>query len=105
VNRKYLLLFLLLMTAAWGPSEQLSAQSPIYFDDTDPATLILGSDTYEIGLAKTNGALTYILDKATGEHVSAGSRYGSLWGAVFEPAAQPDDYVGGGQYHRNTPRS
>lgn len=103
MNRKYLLLFLLLMTAAWGPSEQLSAQSPIYFDDTDPATLILGSDTYEIGLAKTNGALTYILDKATGEHVSAGSRYGSLWGAVFEPAAQPDDYVGGCLYEYDLP--
>lgn len=94
---------LLLIGAVLAPGEAANAQSPIYFDDTDPATLILGNDAYEIGLAKTNGALTYILDKATGEHVSAGSRYGSLWGAVFADVAQPDDYVGGCLYEYDFP--
>ncbi|MCD4738035.1 MAG: hypothetical protein K8R89_02090, partial [Anaerolineae bacterium] len=83
--------------------ETVAAQSPIYFDASDPDVLVLGNDYYEIGIAKTNGALTYILDKTTGEQVSAGSRYGCLWGGVFEAASQPNDYVGGCLYERDYP--
>ncbi|MEA3308300.1 MAG: DUF6259 domain-containing protein [Chloroflexota bacterium] len=83
--------------------EAVVAQSQSYFDASDPNTLVLGNDYYEIGVSKINGALTYILDKATGEHVSAGSRYGCLWGGVFEAASQPNDYVGGCSYERDYP--
>ena len=94
---------LLASLGAFAGADEVAAQGSIYFDDAAPDTLILGNNTYEIGIAKINGALTYILDKTTGEHVSDGSRYGCLWGAVFADVAQPDDYVGGCQYHRDNP--
>ena len=97
------LLCLLLTNIILIPNNPVTAQSSIYFDPSDLDTLLLGNDHYEIGVAKKNGALTYILDKATGEYVSAGSRYGCLWGNVFEAVAQPDDYVGGCSYEHGYP--
>ena len=74
-----------------------------YFDASNPDFILLGNDYYEISISQTNGALLYILDKTTGEHISDGSRYECLWGSVFEAVAQPDDYVGGCLYHHDNP--
>lgn len=74
-----------------------------YFDDTDPNFLRVGNDYYEIGFRKTNGAIAYIIDKATGHPVSEGSRNECLWGTIFQNTAQPDDYVGGCQYRSDNP--
>ncbi len=66
----------------------------IYFDDSGPEIMILGNGaTYEIGFRKSNGSIAYITDKSTGQHVTLGSRYECLWGAVF-PDGTPD-FVGG----------
>ena len=72
----------------------------ITFDDSDPDIMVLGNSTYyEIGFRKSNGAIAYVTDKSTGQHVTLGSRYECLWGAVF-PEGTPgvDDYVGGCSY-------
>lgn len=72
----------------------------IYFDDSDPDIMLLGNSThYEIGFRKSNGAIAYITDKSTSQHITLGSRHECLWGAVF-PEGTPgvDDYVGGGNY-------
>ncbi len=71
----------------------------IYFDDSNPAQMIMGNTYYEVGISKNNGAIIYILDKDTGNNVTRGSRYGCLWGAVF-PNGSPD-YVGGCSYSRD----
>jgi len=77
-----------------------NAPVSLYFDDSDPALIVLGNSAfYEIGLHKANGGIAYITDKATGQQVSAGSRYSCLWGAVF-PGASPE-YVGGCSYDAN----
>lgn len=81
----------------------MAAPLDIYFDGSDPDVIVLGNDYYEVGISKTNGALTYIIDKATGQDVSDGSRYGCLWGSVFQAVAQPDDYVGGCMYSDDNP--
>ncbi|MBN1812377.1 MAG: hypothetical protein JXA14_11110 [Anaerolineae bacterium] len=86
-------------------NDRVTAQSGIYFDASNPDFILLGNDYYEIGVSKTNGALTFIEDKATGQNVSAGSRYSCLWGSVFETVPQPNDYVGGCLYrHDNADR-
>ena len=59
--------------------------------------MVLGNqEYYEIGFRKSNGSISYIRDKSTGKNVTLGSRYESLWGAVFEEGTP--DYVGGGLY-------
>lgn len=75
-------------------------QKNIYFSDNDPNIMVLGnSNYYEIGFRKTNGSISYISDKTTGQNVSIGSRYECLWGAVF-PDGTPD-YVGGCSYNKD----
>lgn len=77
----------------------------IYFDDTDPNTIRLGNDYYEIGIRKTNGSISYIYDKASNQNASEGSRRECLWGSVFRDVPQPNDYVGGCHYrHDNESR-
>lgn len=74
----------------------------IYFDDSDPDIMVLGNSSYyEIGFRKSNGAIAYITDKATGQHVTLGSRYECLWGAHF-PDGTPG-YVGGCSYNAAWP--
>ena len=74
----------------------------IYFDDSDPDIMILGNGTYyEIGFRKSNGAIAYITDKSTGQHVTLGSRYECLWGAVFPNGTL--DYVGGCSFNAAWP--
>ncbi|RME61404.1 MAG: hypothetical protein D6790_07870, partial [Caldilineae bacterium] len=66
----------------------------ISFDDSGPDLMVLSNGTdYEVAFRKANGSIAYILDKTTGQQVSAGSRFECLWGAVF-PGAAPE-YVGG----------
>lgn len=69
----------------------------VYFDESNANIMLLGNDYYEVGLDKSNGAITYIVDKATGGRVTEGSRNGCLWGAVFDDATP--SYVGGCGYN------
>ena len=74
----------------------------VYFNDSDSDIMVLGNaNYYEIGLCKSNGAITYIIDKSTGQSVTLGSRYKCLWGAVF-PDGTPN-YVGGCSYDATWP--
>lgn len=66
----------------------------VYFDDTDPNTMILGNNYYEIGLRKSNGSIIYITDKSTNQHVTEGSRNECLWGAYGMGG-----YIGGCSYN------
>jgi hypothetical protein len=85
------ILALLLLALPRATSAQAGA---IYFDDSGPEIMRLGNvEHYEIGFRKSNGAIAYITDKKTGEHVSLGSRHECLWGAWL-PHATPE-YVGG----------
>ncbi len=92
--RTALLLMLLLVCGAALLRPQPTFAQAIYFDDADPTLMILGNGVYEIGLQKANGAISYITDKTTGQHVSEGSRYGCLWGAYGSQAS----YIGGCSY-------
>ncbi len=66
----------------------------IYFDDSHPDLIVLGNTNYyEIGFRKANGSIAYINDKRGTGNVTAGSRYGCLWGVVFE---QPEPTFFGG---------
>jgi hypothetical protein len=72
------------------PARSGFAQS-LFFDDSDTSTMRLGNSAYEVGFRKSDGSIAYIVDKATGLHVSEGSRYGCLWGAFGSAAG----YIGG----------
>jgi hypothetical protein len=66
--------------------------------------MVLGNGTYyEIAFRKSNGAIAYITDKSTGQHITLGSRYECLWGAVF-PNGAPD-YVGGCSFNAAWPNT
>jgi hypothetical protein len=76
------ILALLLLALPRATSAQAGA---IYFDDSGPEIMRLGNvEHYEIGFRKSNGAIAYITDKKTGEHVSLGSRHECLWGAWLQ---------------------
>ncbi len=90
----------LVLTLVWAASAQglppatLAQQNGIYFDDSDPNLIVLGNTNYyEIGFQKANGAIVYINDKRGAGNVTAGSRYGCLWGVVF---LQPEPTFFGG---------
>jgi len=52
----------------------------VYFDDSDSNIMKLGNSSYyEIGFRKTNGSISYIKDKTTGNIISPGSRNEDLW--------------------------
>ena len=94
MKRVSLLLLLLIILGVSFVRVQPSFAQAIYFEDADPTLLILGNGAYEVGLQKSNGAITYISDKTTGQRVSEGSRYGCLWGAYGAQAG----YIGGCSY-------
>ena len=90
---KLYLPFMVIILLTFGRVSPSNRQG-IYFDDSDPAIMVLGNDAYyEIGFRKSNGSIAYITDKSTGEPATLGSRYECLWGAVF-PDGTPE-YVGG----------
>jgi hypothetical protein len=89
------------LTALCSVRAEPPPASGVYFNDGDPDLIRLGSPAYEIGIRKTNGSIAYILDQASGQKVSEGSRWECLWGTVFADVPQPDDYVGGCHYHRD----
>lgn len=72
------------------PARSSLAQS-LFFDDTGAGSMRLGNSHYEIEFRKSDGSIASIVDKASGQHVSEGSRYGCLWGAFGAAAG----YVGG----------
>jgi hypothetical protein len=97
-----ILAVLLIASVTYFLWANLTHAQTIYFDDSDPGIMVLGNGTYyEIGFRKSNGAIAYITDKSTGQHVTSGSRYECLWGAVF-PDGTPD-YVGGCSYSATWP--
>jgi hypothetical protein len=62
-------------------------QSKLYFNDADRDLLKLGNAYYEIGLSKTNGGITYLLDKTSSQQISRGNQYGCLWTALISVTA------------------
>jgi len=73
----------------------------IYFDDSASEIMKLGNASfYEISFHKTNGSISNITDKTTGQNITLGSRYEQLWGAVFPNASV--NYVGGASYHASS---
>lgn len=96
-----LVIFLSIWAAMCSPGRGSSVQG-VYFDDSDPDLMVLGNDDYyEIGFRKANGAIAYITDKTTGQHITLGSRHECLWGALFEDGTP--DYVGGCSYNATGP--
>lgn len=92
---------LLFALAAWeAPASANASAGAIYFDSSGLSTLKLGAAGYEFGFRKTNGSIEYILDKTSGQKITAGSRRECLWGAVFSVNGQPE-YVGGCSYNKD----
>lgn len=89
------LLLLVCLAVGWTPVK--ATRQPVNFDPSDDDLLVLGNTYYEIGVRKSNGAIAYVTDKATGQPVSDGSRGECLWGAVFY-GQSPIEYIGGCQY-------
>jgi hypothetical protein len=88
-------LFLLSLHELGGTG--IATAQPIYFDDSSSDLVKVGNASfYEAGLRKTNGAISYIIDKTTGQKITLGSRYEQLWGAVFPGSLV--NYVGGASY-------
>lgn len=96
--KKILVVSLTIWALTFSQIQQGFAQS-IYFDDSDANIMVLGNAYYEIGFRKSNGAIAYITDKATGQHVTEGSRYECLWGAYRDGVG----YIGGCSYNATWP--
>jgi hypothetical protein len=91
---KILVSLCIALLLSFVPVRRSLAQT-VYFDDSGPDSILVGNSFYEIEFDKSNGAIASITDKATGRHVSEGSRYGCLWGAFGSAAG----YVGGCSFH------
>ena len=96
-----LIAILLVAAQALLPSPAVFAAEPVYFDDSRPDVMIVGSPSYyEVGLRKSNGSIAYIKDRKAGGTVSLGSEAESLWkvevlgGSI--PEAWASEYGGGG---------
>jgi hypothetical protein len=63
----------------------------VYFNDRDQDLIKTGNRSYEIGLSKINGGLTYITDKATGKQIAIRRPDGCLWAARFNGVPDPVD--------------
>jgi hypothetical protein len=64
------------------PHSVKAADSTIYFNDASSDSIILGNTAYwEAAFRKNNGSIIYILDKQTGNVISAGNRDESIWKA------------------------
>ncbi len=98
MKRISLLLLLLILSGVLFARPQPSFAQAIYFENTSSTMIVLGNSFYEVGIHKANGAIAYITDKATGQHISEGSRYGCLWGAYGAQAG----YIGGCSYTAGT---
>jgi len=55
----------------------------VSFDDSSDPMVLANDQYYEVGLSKTHGAITYIVDKTTGGTVILGNSYGDLWRLKF----------------------
>ncbi len=92
----------LMLLLALAPARPLAAQEvpesrgAVYFQEDGPDFLVVGNDFYEIGLRQSNGAIAYLINKASGQRLSDGSRNECLWGISFE--APNTDYRGGCQF-------
>jgi hypothetical protein len=53
--------------------------TPIVFDESAPDRIRISAPAYELTLAKSNGAILGIRDRAAGVEVTHGSRNGCLW--------------------------
>ena len=57
----------------------------------DDDLIKLSNDHYEIAFRAADGGIAYILDKATNQNISEGSRDGNLWQAVLEKGEPVSD--------------
>ncbi len=74
-----------------------SASSRIRLDASSPNALVLQTSTYRLTLAKRNGGLIELLDKASGLRLVKATN-GCQWGAV---AADDPTYIGGCRFQPN----
>src|SRR5437764_2991785 len=82
--------------AAW-------AESPVTFDDSAGDRLRIFTDTYELALSKSNGAILAITDKTAKADLTLGSRGGCLWGSNYQ--GTPTPYRGGCSFTAGRPDS
>jgi hypothetical protein len=71
-------------------------QATVYFDDSRADLVVLGNPTYEMAFRKSNGAMAYVTDKSTGQHVTEGSASECLWGVSLRGSTSA--FVGGNNY-------
>jgi len=93
------LVLLLILGLAVAPPGRASRADGIYFDDSGPEFMRLGNGFYEVALHKDNGGIAYIVDKATGQHISEGSLNRCLWVTLVTEEA---DYDGSCTYPATT---
>ncbi len=64
----------------------------VVFDASGTDLIKLSNPYYELGLSKNNGAIVYITDKATGQHITDGDRDGNLWMVTFSDSILSSTY-------------
>ncbi len=64
----------------------------VLIDDSAPDLIKLSNPYYELGLSKSNGAITYLTDKGTGQPVTDGDMSGNLWVVTFTDSIQSSTY-------------
>jgi len=75
------------------------AMGEIYFDDTAPSIIRLGSSNYyEYGFSKTNGCLRYIKDLTVGGTNCVGTLSNHLWRVMIPRTGGGGSSVGGANY-------
>ena len=58
--------------------------TPIVFDESASDRIRISAPGYELTLAKSNGAILGVRDRAAGVEVTSGSRSGCLWGVTIQ---------------------
>ena len=58
--------------------------TPIVFDESASDRIRISAPAYELTLAKSNGAILGVRDRAAGVEVTSGSRSGCLWGVTIQ---------------------
>jgi hypothetical protein len=84
-----------------GPKANAAPRAGIAFDDRAPGRLVLTAPGYTLTLAKRNGRILGLVDRAAGRSL-VGTASRCLWGAL---AQSETSYVGGCSFARGSPRS
>ncbi|MBN1481919.1 T9SS C-terminal target domain-containing protein [candidate division KSB1 bacterium] len=71
----------------------------VYFDDSSADNMILGNDYFELTLRKSNGSLSGIVDKTSGQVLSSGNDGQTMW---LAEVTNPDIIVVSHEYGAGT---